>query len=111
MRSKRSELQHDAMCDIQIAVGEALTNAYRHGSPEKGKSRIGLKCSVCDKVIVLEVQDEGEPFDSGAVADPIRPYARSRHGYLPDASGNGRGRVRLRLSRQSGPNAEMAGLT
>jgi len=61
---------HDTMCDVQIAVGEALTNAYRHGSPVKGESRIGLKCSVCDKVIVIEIQDEGEPFDPDAVAAP-----------------------------------------
>lgn len=60
----------DAMCDVQIAVGEALTNAYRHGSPDKGRNKIGLKCSVCDRVLVIEIQDEGEPFDPDAVEIP-----------------------------------------
>ncbi|MCE5315523.1 MAG: ATP-binding protein [Armatimonadota bacterium] len=60
----------DAICDIQIAVGEALTNAYRHGSPEKGVSKIKLRCMTCANAVVVEIEDEGEPFDPNAVSDP-----------------------------------------
>lgn len=60
----------DVVCDIQIAVGEAITNAYRHGSPQKGKNKIMLKCSVCPKAMIVEIEDEGLPFDPDAVSIP-----------------------------------------
>lgn len=60
----------DDLCDIHIAVGEALTNAYRHGSPDKGVSKILMRCLSCRKAVVIEVADEGEPFDPTAVSDP-----------------------------------------
>lgn len=60
----------DDLCDIHIAVGEALTNAYRHGSPKKGVNKILLRCLSCRKAIVIEIADEGEPFDPDSVSDP-----------------------------------------
>lgn len=60
----------EVMCDIQIAVGEALTNAYKHGSPNKGVNKIKLRCTVTPKALVVEVQDEGMPFDPMKVAEP-----------------------------------------
>ncbi len=64
------EVAEDVICDIQIAVGEALTNAYRHGSPVKGESKIKLRCMVCSKAMVIEIMDEGNPFDPCAVSIP-----------------------------------------
>lgn len=60
----------DALCDIRIAVGEALTNAYRHGSPAKGVSKIEVRCMACSAAFVVEVQDEGSVFDPDATPDP-----------------------------------------
>ncbi len=68
--AKTAGASGDDLCDIQIAVGEALTNAYRHGSPEKGVNRIMMRCLSCKKAIVIEVADEGEPFDADTVSDP-----------------------------------------
>lgn len=60
----------DTLCDIQIAVGEALTNAYRHGSPDKGKNKISLRCMTCRKAIIVDIQDEGNPFDPNSIDIP-----------------------------------------
>ena len=64
------EVDEDAICDIQIAVGEALTNAYTHGSPVKGESKINLQCMLCPKAMVVEIMDEGNAFDPCAVSIP-----------------------------------------
>lgn len=58
------------MCDIKIAVGEALTNAYRHGSPKKGVSRIEVRCMTCSAAFVVEIQDEGPSFNPDDTPDP-----------------------------------------
>lgn len=67
----------DVLCDIQIAVGEALTNAYRHGSPDPQVNRIILRCMTCPGGVAFEIQDEGHPFDADAVPEP-------RFGLLPE---------------------------
>ncbi|MCL5105008.1 MAG: ATP-binding protein [Armatimonadetes bacterium] len=60
----------DDICDIQIAVGEALANAYRHGSPVKGESRITLRCMVCAQAVIVEIEDEGAPFCPDSISEP-----------------------------------------
>ena len=60
----------ETLCDITIAVGEALTNAYRHGSPNKGKSKIRVRCMTCSSAIVVEVEDEGVAFDPNSTPEP-----------------------------------------
>lgn len=60
----------ELLCDIKIAVGEALTNAYRHGSPTKGTNRIQVKCMTCSSAFVVEIEDEGNPFNPGDTPDP-----------------------------------------
>lgn len=69
----------DIFCDIQIAVGEALTNAFRHGSPNKGVDKIKLRCMTCSRAIVIEIEDEGDPFDPDAVCEP-NPSSLRDHG-------------------------------
>lgn len=60
----------ETLCDIKIAVGEALTNAYKHGSPNKGADKIRLRCIVCPQAVVVEIEDDGEPFDPDATTIP-----------------------------------------
>lgn len=69
----------DILCDIQIAVGEALTNAYRHGSPKKGVSKIALRYMTCSKAVIIEIQDEGIPFNPNNLAVPD-PNQMKDHG-------------------------------
>lgn len=74
----------DTLCDIKIAVGEALSNAYRHGSPAKGLSKIVVRCMTCAAAVVVEIEDEGEPFepDSTPEPDPRRPRDHGMGIYL-----------------------------
>lgn len=60
----------EAVCDIKIAVGEALTNAYRHGSRRKGLDRIQVHCMTCRSAFVVEIEDQGGPFDPNATPKP-----------------------------------------
>jgi anti-anti-sigma factor len=59
----------ELLCDIRIAVGEALTNAYKHGSPNKGVDQIQLRCMTCPGAVVVEIQDEGAPFNPDGVRE------------------------------------------
>lgn len=60
----------ETLCDIKIAVGEALTNAYRHGSPRKGVNKIQVRCMTCTSAVVVEIEDEGTPFDPNRTPEP-----------------------------------------
>ncbi len=60
----------DILCDIQIAAGEALTNAYRHGSPRKGINKIKMTVMSCQKAFVIEIKDEGDAFDPNSTTEP-----------------------------------------
>jgi len=63
-------VDEEILCDIKIAVGEALTNAYRHGSPKKGVNKIRVRCMTCPTALVVEIEDEGLPFDPNATLEP-----------------------------------------
>lgn len=69
----------DALCDIRIAVGEALTNAYKHGSPSKGINQIQLRCMSCPNAVVIEIQDEGRSFDPSGLGE-LDPSKMRDHG-------------------------------
>jgi serine/threonine-protein kinase RsbW len=60
----------EVLCDIKIAVGEALTNAYRHGSPTKGANKIQVRCMTCSSAFVVEIEDEGNPFNPDDTPEP-----------------------------------------
>ena len=69
----------DELCDIKIAVGEALTNAYRHGSPDKGKNKIHLRCTICTGTLIIEIEDEGKPINTNSTKEPD-PKQMKDHG-------------------------------
>ncbi len=60
----------EILCDIQIAVGEALTNAFKHGSPNKGVDKITLRCFWCHEAIAFEIEDQGNEFDPNSIPEP-----------------------------------------
>lgn len=85
LRERISEVAIEAgardemLCDIKIAIGEALTNAYKHGSPNKGVDKIRVRCTVTPKALVVEIHDQGTPFDPDAVSEPTPAQLRD-HG-------------------------------
>ena len=62
--AKASEFPPDALGDIEVAVGEAVTNAILYGSPT-ATSRIVISCgfSHSGRVFHVEVRDQGRGFD------------------------------------------------
>lgn len=57
-----------AMFDIKVALGEALANAVRHGSPMDGEACVGVDVSAFDDRVLIEVHDNGEGFDGTSTA-------------------------------------------
>lgn len=60
-------LGEGAVFDLKVAVGEALANAVRHGSPRGGDDDIHVTVSVFADRVVVTVQDAGSGFDG----DPL----------------------------------------
>lgn len=54
------------LADIEIAVGEAVTNAILYGSPSPD-SRIVLSYGPSAGVFVIQIRDEGQGFDPSQV--------------------------------------------
>jgi serine/threonine-protein kinase RsbW len=56
-----------ALFDIKVAVGEALANAIRHGSPSDGQAAIQVAVTAYPDRVVLRVTDSGSGFDGDHV--------------------------------------------
>ncbi len=52
-----------AVFDIRVALGEALANAVRHGSPADGQANVHVRVIAYDDRVVLEIIDFGAGFD------------------------------------------------
>ncbi len=57
------EFAEPALFDIKVALGEALANAVRHGSPEHGEAAIDIVITAYPDRVVIEVTDSGRGFD------------------------------------------------
>lgn len=57
--------------DIKVAVGEALANAVRHGSPRGGEDEVGIDVVGYDDRVVIRIRDAGCGFsgESSCVGD------------------------------------------
>jgi serine/threonine-protein kinase RsbW len=56
-------LSEGAVFDLKVAVGEALANAVRHGSPGGPGDEVRITVSAFDDRVVVTVQDAGSGFD------------------------------------------------
>ena len=67
----------DTLHWISIAVRESVANAMKHGnkSDEAKRVRVEFTTSPADRPseLAIVVQDQGEGFDPGTVADPLAP--------------------------------------
>jgi serine/threonine-protein kinase RsbW len=57
---------------VRLAVEEALTNALRHGNKDDAAKAVTLTWRVESDAVEIEIEDEGEGFDPGAVPDPTQ---------------------------------------
>lgn len=64
--------QHD-LFGIHLATEEALVNAIRHGNGLDEQKHVRVACSLAPDLVRIEVADEGQGFDPGAIPDPTDP--------------------------------------
>jgi anti-anti-sigma factor len=77
------ELSESALFDVKVAVGEALANAVRHGSPGGEADQIRVDVSAYQDRIVVQVRDRGAGFTPGGPDDEDgNVYASSGRGVL-----------------------------
>jgi len=69
------------MFDIRVAVGEAVANAIRHGSPRGERDTVSATVVAYADRVVIEVTDEGAGF-TGAIEAQQDIYAPSGRGVL-----------------------------
>ncbi len=70
-----------ALFDVKVALGEALANAVRHGSPENGEGTVHVRVIAYDDRVIIEIKDEGEGFDGKHVGSEDL-YASSGRGIM-----------------------------
>jgi anti-anti-sigma factor len=61
-------LDEGALFDLKVAVGEALANAVRHGSPGGESDEVEITVTVLADRVVVCVQDKGAGFDGAPTA-------------------------------------------
>ena len=64
--AERSGLTGLNLADVEIAVGEAVTNAILYGSPSAA-SRIQIAAGRSDGDFFVEIRDQGQGFDPSQV--------------------------------------------
>lgn len=71
----------DALNDLEVAVGEAVTNAILYGSPSAA-SRVFIACRVEADLLEVEVRDQGSGFDPTTIRDDMSQNALGGRGLL-----------------------------
>jgi serine/threonine-protein kinase RsbW len=63
--------------DIEVALGEAITNAVIHGNRERSSKHVLVTCR-CSREgdVAITVQDQGMGFESDTIPDRITPENR-----------------------------------
>ncbi len=84
---------------VQLCLDEAVANILEHGKGSARASAIAAALECSDSNVVLEIEDDGEPFDPAMAAAPQAPHT------LEAASPGGRG---IHLMRQFSSRMEYA---
>jgi serine/threonine-protein kinase RsbW len=74
----------DATDAIVAAMHEAISNVIRHAHRDRPEARLQIACVLSDEAMVMEILDEGEPFDVDSVPrlDPVAMRLGGRGVYL-----------------------------
>ncbi len=70
-----------SLFDVRVAVGEALANAVRHGSPGGAEDRVNIDVTAYGDRVVIEIADQGCGYDGSQSCDED-VYASSGRGVL-----------------------------
>jgi len=64
--------EHDVF-SVRLAMEEALINAIKHGNHYDPNKQVRILCGISEKMIRIEIEDQGKGFDLAAVPDPTDP--------------------------------------
>ncbi len=67
-----------ALFDLLLAVGEALANAVKHGSPRFEADTVHVRVGLLDGAVVVEVRDQGRGFGASRISPPAALEAGGR---------------------------------
>ena len=65
--------EEESLHYMAVAVRESVVNAIKHGNKQDEAKRVHVRFTIHERAIEIEVRDEGQGFDPGAVADPLAP--------------------------------------
>lgn len=60
MLASGAGFSYDDCIDVEVAVGEAVTNAILHGKPADGEGKVVVRCRLTPHRLIIEVEDGGE---------------------------------------------------
>jgi len=63
-------LRGPALFDLLLAVGEALANAVKYGSPDRREDRVTVRVGLCEGAVAVEVSDVGPGFAASRLGVP-----------------------------------------
>lgn len=69
--AERAGLSEDDVFRFGYAVREAMVNAVVHGNRYNSNKTVGFRIVVQPGQIEVRIQDQGDGFDAGGVADPL----------------------------------------
>lgn len=62
-------LTDNQRADIKMAVGEAISNAIRHGCKFRDSETITVRCTTATNKLVIEITDPGIGFDPRKISE------------------------------------------
>lgn len=60
----------DEVFSVRLALEEAVTNAIKHGNGFDPNKKVTVRFGTDNRVLTIQVEDEGEGFDPHGVPDP-----------------------------------------
>lgn len=66
-----SPLSSEDLMDLELAIGEACSNAVRHGSPDGKLGEVCVRYMMKENALVVEISDHGCGFDPELVPPPV----------------------------------------
>src|SRR5262249_8625012 len=63
----------DYTTNIPLALGEAVSNAIRHGNRRDQKKHVEIEGQIDGEMLRLKVRDQGDGFDRDPAHDPVDP--------------------------------------
>ena len=84
LKGLRSLVSPDTFEDLRLLVSELVANSVRHANGLGRRGYVRLKVFASDRVVRVEVTDEGPGFDRAALRNPSPDDPSGRGLYLVD---------------------------